>query len=177
MSRVGLSKLEIPATVKLDIQDDQVQVSASGKTQVVSVPAGFIVKQDDGKVFVEPVNKKTCNRSMWGTVTRNVFQTIKGLDKPFEKKVTLNGVGYKATLQGKNLVLDLGYSHKVEYLLHDDVNVKVEKPTELVFSSLSKQKLGQTVSEIMKYRKPEPYKGKGVIPEGYFVLRKEGKKK
>jgi len=177
MSRVGLSKLTAPSSVKLDIQDDQVQVSASGKVQTFFVPEGFVVKQEEGKIFVEPVNKETCNRAMWGTLTRNLFQIIKGLEKPFERRVTLNGVGYKAVLQGKKLVLDLGYSHKVEYLLHDDVNVKIEKPTELVFSSISKQKLGQTVSEIMKYRKPEPYKGKGVIPEGHFVLRKEGKKK
>ncbi|USO02399.1 MAG: 50S ribosomal protein L6 [Alphaproteobacteria bacterium] len=177
MSRVGLSKLAIPSSVKLEVQDDQVKVTASGKTQTFPVPEGFIVKQEGGKVGVEPINKVNCNRAMWGTVTRNLFQVIQGLDKPFEKKVELKGVGYKAALQGKKLVLDLGYSHKVEYDLHEDVSVKIEKPTELLFSSVSKQKLGQTVSEIMKHRKPEPYKGKGIIPAGYFVLRKEGKKK
>lgn len=177
MSRVGLAKLTIPASVKLAIQEDQVQVSGSGKTQTVSIPEGFIVKQEEGKVFVAPVNKDTCNRSLWGTISRNLFQVINGLDKPFEKKVNLVGVGYKAALQGKTLILDLGYSHKIEYALPKEVDVKIDKPTEILFSSTSKQKLGQVVSEVMEYRKPEPYKGKGVIPEGRFVLRKEGKKK
>ena len=167
----------LPSSVKLNIQEDQVQVTVSGKNRVVSIPEGFIVKQNEGKVFVEPYDKASCNRALWGTVTRNLFQAIQGLNKPFEKKVNLVGVGYKAVLQGKVLVLDLGYSHKIEYNMPDDVEVKIEKPTELVFSSSSKQRLGQVVSEIMQYRKPEPYKGKGVIPEGRYIVRKEGKKK
>ena len=108
---------------------------------------------------------------------RYYLSSYQGLDKPFEKKVNLIGVGYKGALQGKTLVLDLGYSHKIEYAMPEDVEVKIEKPTELVFLSPSKQRLGQVVSEIMQYRKPEPYKGKGVIPEGRYVVRKEGKKK
>lgn len=177
MSRVGLSKLAVPASVKLTINDDQVRITAAGKTQEFTIPEGFVAKEEEGKVFVRPLNIEECNRSLWGTITRNLFQTISGLAKPFERKVTLVGVGYKAVLQGKVLVLDLGYSHKIEYNMPVDVEVKIEKPTELLFSSPSKQHLGQVISEIEKYRKPEPYKGKGVIREGRFILRKEGKKK
>lgn len=180
MSRVGKSKLALPDSISLNIKGNVVEVlnkKSSGLKANFVVPEGYKVIEADNKIGVDPSDPDNVDVSQWGTIVRNLFQTIQGIDKPFEKKVNLVGVGYKGALQGKMLVLDLGFSHKIEYILPEGVEVKIVKPTELLFSSMSKQKLGQAVSEVMKFRPPEPYKGKGVIPEGTFVMRKEGKKK
>jgi len=181
MSRVGLSKLKLPQNVAVTIEGTKVVVASKTNGNLkaeYAVSEGFTPTLEDGSISVVPTDMKTCNRALWGTHVRNIFSAVKGIEKPYEKKVDLVGVGYKAAIQGSKLVLDLGYSHKIEYDMPSDVQVKVgQKPTELLFSSASKQRLGQIVSEIKVYRKPEPYKGKGIIPEGTFVLRKEGKKK
>jgi large subunit ribosomal protein L6 len=116
-------------------------------------------------------------RSLWGTMRSLLAGYIEGLDKPFVRRIDLVGVGYKASVQGKDLVLSLGYSHDIVFPIPDGIKVVCEKPTTVAVSGPNKQKVGQVVRELQKYRPPEPYKGKGLIREGQYVLRKEGKKK
>jgi large subunit ribosomal protein L6 len=114
---------------------------------------------------------------MWGTARAVVAKSIAGLVKHFEKKIDMVGVGYRASVQGNKLVMQLGYSHDVEYEIPADLKISCEKPTTIVVQGADAQRVGQVVRELQSYRKPEPYKGKGLIIQGQYVYRKEGKKK
>jgi large subunit ribosomal protein L6 len=114
---------------------------------------------------------------MWGTCRAIVAKSVAGLSDLFVKKVNLVGVGYKASVQGKNLVLQLGFSHDVIFEIPDDLKIVCETPTLIAVSGADRQRVGEIIKRLQKYRAPEPYKGKGVIIEGQYVYRKEGKKK
>ena len=116
-------------------------------------------------------------RAMWGMSRTRVANLVAGVTTGFEKKLEINGVGYKAAVQGKNLQLSLGYSHDILYPIPSDISIVTPKPTEIVVTGIDKQKVGQIAAEIREYRGPEPYKGKGVKYAGEFIFRKEGKKK
>ena len=116
-------------------------------------------------------------RAMWGTTRAQINNLVVGVTKGFEKKLEINGVGYKAAVEGKNLQLSLGYSHDVVYPIPTGVTITTPKPTEITVTGIDKQQVGQVAAEIRAYRKPEPYKGKGVKYAGEFIFRKEGKKK
>lgn len=181
MTRVAKSKLAIPATVEIQQKDGVVTIkNKSNKNSACEyrLPQGFGIATDNGQLSIVAADEKAGkNIALWGTTTRNIFNYVKGIDKPFTHVVNLVGVGYKCQAQGKKLIFDLGYSHKVEFDLPAEVDCAVEKNTQLTFSSFDKHKLGQTMGEIIKIRPPEPYKGKGVIKEGAILVRKEGKKK
>jgi large subunit ribosomal protein L6 len=114
---------------------------------------------------------------MWGTCRAIVSKAISGLSSPFIKKINLVGVGYKASVQGKNLVMQLGYSHDIVFEIPGDVKIVCETPTTIAVSGSDSQRVGEIAKKMQKFRSPEPYKGKGVIIEGQYVYRKEGKKK
>jgi large subunit ribosomal protein L6 len=114
---------------------------------------------------------------MWGTSRTLVSNLMTGVTKGFESKLEINGVGYRAAVQGKNLQLSLGYSHDVVFAIPEGIAIVTPKPTEIVITGIDKQKVGQVAAEIRAFRKPEPYKGKGVKYAGEFIFRKEGKKK
>ena len=114
---------------------------------------------------------------MWGTVRSRIFNVIQGVNFGFKKELLLNGVGYKAALKGKNLELLLGFSHPINFAVPDDVKIDVPKPTEITISGICKQKVGHIAANIRAFRKPEPYKGKGVKYKDEIIRRKEGKKK
>jgi large subunit ribosomal protein L6 len=117
------------------------------------------------------------SRSMWGMSRTLVANLIDGVNQGFTKSLEISGVGYRAQAQGKNLQLNLGFSHDVVYAIPDDIDVQTPRPTEIVVSGIDKQKVGQVAAEIRRYRGPEPYKGKGVRYAGEYIFRKEGKKK
>ncbi len=177
MSRVGKNSITVPDGVKCSIADNSFVVS--GANGNISVPLSSEVKVEisDNKVSVNPLSEAKFARMMWGTTQRLVENAILGVSQGFSKRLEMKGVGYRAQMKGSNLSLQLGFSHDVEIPVPSYIKVVCEKPTILQISSPDKQKLGEFVANIRKYRLPEPYKGKGIMYEGEFILRKEGKRK
>lgn len=141
------------------------------------MPDDVSVAMDNGAIAVQPRSQSKRARSLWGTSRARVANLVLGVTTGFEKKLEINGVGYKAAVNGKVLKLSLGYSHDIDYPIPEGVAIVTPKPTEIVITGIDKQVVGQTAAEIRDYRGPEPYKGKGVKYAGEFIFRKEGKKK
>ncbi len=177
MSRVGKNPVEVPAGVEVAVKGGL--VSAKGKLGSLDYQANQDVEitQEDGKVWVKPVNDSKRARAMWGTARARIQNMVIGVSEGFKKDLEINGVGYRAAVQGKALNLQLGYSHDVTYPIPEGIDIKCEKPTSISISGADKQKVGQVAAEIRSYRPPEPYKGKGVKYADEVILRKEGKKK
>jgi large subunit ribosomal protein L6 len=173
MSRVGKKPVAVPSGVTANIEGQTVKVKGpKGALQVV-----LSATLEGGSVRVDPRNDTQQARAMWGTYRALVAKLIEGVTKGYERKLEINGVGYRASLQGKNLQLQLGYAHDIVYPIPEGVTIAVPKPTEIVITGIDAQKVGQAAAEIRAFRKPEPYKGKGVKYSGEFIFRKEGKKK
>ena len=177
MSRVGKNPIEVPSGVEVAIKGRQ--ISAKGKLGVLEYEAteDVEVSQDDGKVLVKPANDGKRARAMWGTVRSRIQNMVIGVSEGFTKNLEINGVGYRAAVQGQSLNLQLGFSHDVAYPIPEGIDIKCEKPTAITVSGADKQKVGQVAAEIRGFRPPEPYKGKGVKYAEEVILRKEGKKK
>ena len=177
MSRIGKKSVPIPSGVTANVEGQTVKVKGpKGALQVV-LPDDVMVKMDKGEVKVDPRNETKRARSMWGTSRTLVNNLVTGVTKGFEEKLEITGVGYRAAVQGKNLQLQLGYSHDVVYPIPDGIAIVAPKPTEITITGSDKQKVGQVAAEIRGFRSPEPYKGKGVKYVGEYIFRKEGKKK
>jgi len=136
-----------------------------------------LVKMEEGAIQVDPRDQSKEARSKWGMSRTMVANILEGVKDGFEKKLEINGVGYRAAMQGKDVQLSLGFSHEVVYKVPEGVTVACTKPTEIVITGIDKQKVGQVAAEIRSYRPPEPYKGKGVKYADETIFRKEGKKK
>lgn len=177
MSRVGKNPVEVPAGVEVAVNG--ALVSAKGKLGTLDFQATDDVKitQEDSKVWVKPVNESKKARAMWGTARSRIQNIVMGVSEGFTKNLEINGVGYRAAVQGQTLNLQLGFSHDVAYPIPEGITIKCEKPTSISISGADKQKVGQVAAEIRGYRPPEPYKGKGVKYADEVILRKEGKKK
>ena len=177
MSRIGKKPVAVPTGVTASVDGQTVKVKGpKGALQFV-VPDEINVTLDKGSIKVDPRNETKRARSMWGTSRTLVSNLMTGVTKGFEDKLEINGVGYRAAVQGKNLQLALGYSHDVIYPIPEGIAIVTPKPTEIVITGIDKQKVGQVAAEIRSFRGPEPYKGKGVKYAGEFIFRKEGKKK
>lgn len=177
MSRVGKVIIQLPSSVKVTLGEMQIEaIGPLGKLSC-DLPRDITVACEGNTLIVTPDNDSKQARSLWGTVQRNVANLVHGVDKGFVVSLELSGVGYRAMVQGSNLVLQLGFSHDIVYPIPEGITIKCEKPTSVEVSGKNKQLVGQVAAEIRRYRKPEPYKGKGIIRKGEFVLRKEGKKK
>jgi large subunit ribosomal protein L6 len=157
-----------------------------GQTVKVKGPKGAMqvvlhddvtVTMDKGTVKLEPRSESKRARSMWGTSRTMVANLVAGVTKGFEERLEINGVGYRAAVQGKSLNLQLGFSHDVNFAIPEGIAIATPKPTEIVITGIDKQKVGHVAAEIRGYRPPEPYKGKGVKYAGEYIFRKEGKKK
>jgi large subunit ribosomal protein L6 len=177
MSRIGKKSVAVPKGVTANV---------SGQTVTVKGPKGelsFLASDDvqvtfaDGKVSVQPNNDTKRARSAWGMSRTMVSNLFRGVTEGFERRLEITGVGYRAAVSGKNLQLNLGYSHDVLFPIPTGIKIECPKPTEIVVSGADKQKVGQVAAEIRQFRKPEPYKGKGVKYSDEFIFRKEGKKK
>ena len=178
MSRVGKYPVVVPAGVELTINNNV--VTAKGKLGELSFTyddSHISAKLEDGKVVVAPLSQSNTARSLWGTTRARINTLIKGVSEGFAKDLELVGVGYKARVEGKNLVLTLGFSHDVVFPTPNGVQITCESPVQIKVFGADKQLVGQVAAELRKYRKPEPYKGKGVKYAGEKVRRKEGKKK
>jgi large subunit ribosomal protein L6 len=177
MSRIGKKPVPVPAGVTATI--DGQKVTAKGpKGELFFVANDEVsVKLEDNAVVVQPVSDSKDARSKWGMSRTMVENIFKGVKDGYERKLEINGVGYRASMQGKNLQLALGFSHDVVYQTPEGITIAVPKPTEIVVTGINKQQVGQVAAEIREYRGPEPYKGKGVKYAEERIVRKEGKKK
>jgi large subunit ribosomal protein L6 len=177
MSRIGKKAVPVPSGVTANVEGQTVKMKGpKGLLQIV-LPDDVVAKVENGGVKVDPRNETKRARSMWGTYRTLVANLVTGVTKGFERKLEINGVGYRAAVQGKQLQLSLGYSHEVNYPIPEGIAIATPKPTEIVITGIDRQKVGQVAAEIRAYRGPEPYKGKGVKYAGEFIFRKEGKKK
>jgi large subunit ribosomal protein L6 len=177
MSKIGKRPVAIPSGVTATVTGQTVKVKGPKGELSVVMNDNVTPKLDKNQIVFEKKGDEKQDQASWGLYRALVNNLVTGVTKGFEKKLEITGVGYRAAMQGKNLNLSLGYSHDVLYEVPAGVTVATPKPTEIVVSGVDKQKVGQVASEIRAYRKPEPYKGKGVKYEGEFIFRKEGKKK
>jgi large subunit ribosomal protein L6 len=177
MSRVGKKPVVVPSGVTANIEGQTVKVKGpKGALQVV-LHGDVSATLADGGVRVDPRYETQQARAMWGTYRALVAKVIEGVTKGYERKLEITGVGYRAALQGKTLQLQLGYAHDIAYPIPEGITIALPKPTEVIVSGIDAQKVGQVAAEIRAFRKPEPYKGKGVKYSDEFIFRKEGKKK
>ena len=178
MSRIGKNPVVIPAGVTVEINNNIVTVKGKLGELSCSFDVNHVsTKVEDGKVVVSPLSDNRTARSLWGTTRANINTLVKGVNEGFYKNLELVGVGYKARMEGTKLVLSLGFSHDVNFPAPEGIKISCETPTQIKVFGVDKQLVGQVAAQIRKYRKPEPYKGKGVKLEGEYVRRKEGKKK
>ncbi|GAB4353532.1 MAG: 50S ribosomal protein L6 [Oricola sp.] len=177
MSRIGKKPVAIP---------DGVTATVDGQTVTAKGPKGelkyvvndeVLVSMEEGAVTVQPRDQSKDARSKWGMSRTMISNIMEGVKNGFERKLEINGVGYRAAMQGKNIQLSLGFSHEVVYEVPEGITAACPKPTEIVLNGIDKQQLGQVAAEIREFRPPEPYKGKGVKYAEETIIRKEGKKK
>lgn len=177
MSRIGKHPVSVPDGVTVAVENGTCKVKGKLGELVCSINDLVKVSLDNNHVVVSPVNDTKESRAMWGTVRANINDMVKGVSQGFTKKMEIVGVGYKAAMQGNTLKLSLGFSHEVDFPVPEGIKIVCSSPTAIEVSGFDKQKVGQTAAEIRKYRRPEPYKGKGIKYAGEAILRKEGKKK
>jgi large subunit ribosomal protein L6 len=177
MSRIGKKPVPLPKGVTASLNGQTVSVKGpKGELKVTLVREVSVSLGDDG-LTVSPNKDMDRAAAMWGMSRTLVNNLVTGVTTGFQTKLEIQGVGYRAAVQGKNLNLQLGFSHDVAYPIPEGITITAEKPTMLTVAGMDKQLVGQVAAEIRAYRKPEPYKGKGVRYEGEYVRRKEGKKK
>jgi large subunit ribosomal protein L6 len=177
MSRIGKKAVAVPAGVTATVSGQEVKMKGPKGELAFVLHEDVEAKLENGEIRVDPRNPTKRARAMWGMSRTMVANLAAGVTQGFEKKLEINGVGYRASVQGKNLQLALGYSHDVVYPIPPGITVATPRPTEIVISGIDRQRVGQVAAEIREFRKPEPYKGKGVKYAGEFIFRKAGKNK
>ena len=177
MSRVGKYPVPVPQGVQVTLQGRT--LVAKGKLGELKLPLtdDVDVEVANNQVAVKPRRDDRRSRTMWGTTRSLVNGMVTGVSTGFAKNMEINGTGYRAAVQGKDLVLNLGFSHEVRYPIPEGIKITCERPTAVRVEGADKQRVGQVAAEIRAFRGPEPYKGKGIKYEGEQILRKEGKKK
>ncbi len=177
MSRIGKKPVLLPTGVTATVKDREVKVKGPKGELSLRVVEGIDVTVDKGGVTLTPKEMTDDLRAKWGLQRTLVNNLVEGVSKGFAQQLEIAGVGFRAAVQGKNLQLQLGYSHDVIYPIPAGIDIKCEKPTLILVSGSDKQKVGQVAAEIRGFRKPEPYKGKGIKYAEEKIRRKEGKKK
>jgi large subunit ribosomal protein L6 len=177
MSRIGKYPVPVPAGVEVTIVNQI--LTAKGKLGSLSLPISEEISAavEEGKVVVTPVQDTKRARTLWGTTRALINNLVTGVSAGFKVNLEINGVGYRAAVNGKILNLQLGYSHDIDFPIPDDVKISCEKPTSITVHGADKQRVGAVAAKIRSFRKPEPYKGKGVKYATETIRRKEGKKK
>jgi large subunit ribosomal protein L6 len=177
MSRVGKKPVPVPSGVTATVSGQTVKMKGAKGELSFLVPDEVTVAMENDAVAVNPRDESKTARAKWGMSRAQVANLVEGVTRGFEKKLEINGVGYRAQVAGKVLKLSLGYSHDIDYPIPAGITITTPKPTEIVVAGIEKQKVGQIAAEIREFRGPEPYKGKGVKYADEFIFRKEGKKK
>jgi large subunit ribosomal protein L6 len=176
MSRIGRSPIELPAGVSVSISPGRVMVNGPLGELAQDVPQRMTIAQDDGMITVTRPTDRGEDRALHGLTRSLVANMVEGVTKGFEKRLEIQGVGYRASLRGTSLELNVGFSHPVVMNPPDGIEFEVPSNTEVIVKGIDKQKVGQTAAEVRKVRPPEPYKGKGIRYQGEYVARKVGKR-
>lgn len=179
MSRVGKNPVTVPNGVEVSLVSGMLKAKGKLGEQSVTILPEIEVKIADSEIVVSPKDNSKRAMAMWGTTRSLVNNAVSGVSEGFVKRLEVNGVGYRAQAQGSKLTLQLGYSHDINYVVPEGIKVAIEgdRNNVIAVSGADKQKVGQVASEIRAFRKPEPYKGKGVRYSDEYIVRKEGKKK
>ncbi|WP_420145966.1 50S ribosomal protein L6 [Sphingobium sp.] len=177
MSRTGKKPVAVPAGVTASIADGELSVKGPKGTLSIPLANEVTYSIEDGVIAVKPANDGKRARAFWGMQRTLIANLITGVTEGYTKKLLITGVGYRADAKGKVLNLKLGYSHDVDFDVPEGIEIKTPDNTTVEISGIDKQKVGQVAAEIRRWRKPEPYKGKGIKYAGEFIFRKEGKKK
>jgi large subunit ribosomal protein L6 len=176
MSRIGKAPIEIPSGVNVSLSPGRVMVNGPLGELSQQVPARMNIEQENGTITVTRPTERGEDRALHGLTRSLIANMVEGVTKGFEKRLELQGVGYRAALQGADLRLDVGYSHPVVMKPPQGITFEVPVPTQIVVKGVDKQQVGQIASEVRRVRPPEPYKGKGIRYEGEYVRRKVGKR-
>lgn len=177
MSRIGKHPVAVPPGVDVAIDGQSVRVKGKLGELTATLPPEVRLGRDDGRIKVEPRSAETRARAMWGLSRTLVQNMVTGVTQGFTTSLEISGVGYRASVDGKILTLQLGFSHDIKFAVPEDIKVVCPSPTAISVSGADRQRVGQIAAEIRRFRKPEPYKGKGIRYAGEKILRKEGKKK
>lgn len=185
MSRIGKYPVKFSSNVTVSLVDSLLSVKGKLGELHLSVPADVSVTVADvagednvvGAITIKPSSESKQARMLWGTTRANIANMVSGVVSGFKKELQINGVGYRAALQGDTLVMNLGYSHEIKYIVPNGLTITCPKPTEIIVEGVDKQLVGQAAAKIREYRLPEPYKGKGIKYIDEIIFRKEGKKK
>ena len=177
MSRVGKHSVAVPAGVTVEITEGLIKVNGKLGDLSYSFPKEVKLVQEGQEILVRPTGDSDRERAMWGTARNQVSNLVEGVSKGFTVELEINGVGYRAAVVGSDLVLQLGFSHDIKFLIPKDVVIKCEKPISITVHGKNRQQVGQIAAQIRGYKSPEPYKGKGIKYVSEVVFRKEGKKK
>jgi large subunit ribosomal protein L6 len=176
MSRIGKQPIEVPATVSVSLSPGRVIVNGPLGELPQEVPQRVSIEQADGEIRVTRPTDRGPDRALHGLTRSLVANMVEGVTKGFEKRLEIQGVGYRASLRGTSLELNVGFSHPVVMNPPDGIEFEVPSNTEVIVKGIDKQKVGQTAAEVRKVRPPEPYKGKGIRYQGEYVARKVGKR-
>lgn len=177
MSRVGKYPVLLPQGVACTFEGQKIYIKGPKGESALPVPLSVIPEIKEGKIVLMPQKEHPEAQRLWGT-TRSLLQNaVKGVAEGFTVILEIEGVGYRASIAGKTLKLQMGYSHDIDFPIPEGMQIKCEKPTQISIWGTNRQEVGQVAANIQAYRKPEPYKGKGIRRAGQFVVRKEGKKK
>ena len=177
MSRIGKVPVAIPTGVSAEIANGVLSVKGPKGTLTLTLRDEISYVVEEGRILVRPANDSKTARAFWGMQRTMVNNLVTGVTQGYTKVLEITGVGYRANAQGKNLKLQLGYSHDVDFAVPEGIEIKTPDNTTIEISGIDKQKVGQVAAEIRRWRKPEPYKGKGIKYRGEYIFRKEGKKK
>lgn len=177
MSRIGKRPVELPSGVSATVDGGILAVKGPKGTLSLKMADDVSYDIQEGAISVQPANDTKRARSFWGMQRTLVQNLVTGVTEGFTKTLEITGVGYRAAAQGKKLNMKLGYSHDVDIAIPDGLEVKTPDATTVEISGIDRQKVGQLAAEIRRWRKPEPYKGKGIKYRGEYIFRKEGKKK
>jgi large subunit ribosomal protein L6 len=177
MSRIGKKPVELPSGVSASVSGQTIEVKGPKGVLEFSATDDVTISMAENSIAVEPRGQSKRARQQWGMSRTMVANMVKGVSEGFKKELEINGVGYRAQLQGNSLKLNLGLSHDVDFPIPSDVMVSAPKPTQIIIEGIDPQRVGQVAANIREWRKPEPYKGKGIKYIDEYIFRKEGKKK
>ena len=175
MSRIGKRPIDIPDGIKAEVDGKKVKIEGKGKQFEYVIPEDFTAEIKDNKIMIARPSDSREHKALHGTTRSLIQNMITGLKEGFQKKLQIQGVGYKAQMKGKMLVMDIGFSHSIDYTPPEDITLETPSATEIVVKGVDKQKVGEIAAEIRDHYPPEPYKGKGIRYEGEYVRQKQGK--
>jgi len=177
MSRIAKNSIKIPTDTSCKYENSTFFAKGKLGEMSLNINSLFNVSLKDNEIFILPNDEKDKTNPIWGTTRALVFNIVKGVSEGFTKTLELNGTGYRASVSGSKLKLQLGYSHDIDFDVHKNIKVECPKQNIIILSGFDKELLGAVAANIRSFRKPEPFKGKGIKYENEFIFRKEGKKK